>query len=338
MPKPTASLSFDLDNLWSYLKTHGDAGWDTFPSYLPRLIPLALTWLRRHEQRITFFSVGQDAALPANHEALGQLAHAGHEIGNHSFHHEPWMQAEPLEKLVGELSRAEDAIGTATGSKPIGFRGPGFCHSPALLHALCKLGYQYDASILPSVLGPLARLYYFWTARMDRGERGKRSELFGKWSDGLNPLRPFVWQTSAGEILEIPVSTIPVLRVPFHLSYILWLSGYSRPLALAYLRIALTMCRLRRVEPSFLLHPLDFLGREDAPELSFFPGMQLSREYKLDLADRFIEEYQRWFDVVPLAEHMRRTLARADVRKRQADSASNPRVDPASPIINATRE
>ena len=37
--KQTASLSLDLDNQWSYMKTHGDDGWDTFPSYLGVVIP-----------------------------------------------------------------------------------------------------------------------------------------------------------------------------------------------------------------------------------------------------------------------------------------------------------
>ena len=32
--KPIASLSLDLDNKWSYMKTHGDAGWDAI-SLLP---------------------------------------------------------------------------------------------------------------------------------------------------------------------------------------------------------------------------------------------------------------------------------------------------------------
>ncbi len=30
MSKKIASLSLDLDNKWSYMKTHGDAGWETF--------------------------------------------------------------------------------------------------------------------------------------------------------------------------------------------------------------------------------------------------------------------------------------------------------------------
>lgn len=324
MTKPTASLSLDLDNLWSYLKTHGDAGWEAFPTYLPRLVPLVLEWLERRGQRITFMVVGQDAAQPANREALTALAAAGHEIGNHSFHHEPWMQYEPVDKLVDELLSAEEAITVATGARPIGFRGPGFCSSPALLRALCRLDYQYDASLLPSILGPLARRYYLWTAKMDPAECRKRAELFGRWRDGLSSLCPFLWRTSAGEILEIPVSTIPVLRVPFHLSYILWLSGFSTPVALAYLRFALIMCRLRGVQPSFLLHPLDFLGREDAPELGFFPGMQLPREHKMELAGRFLDLYRRWFDVVPLGEHMRRVMEGGRPRMRTVEGAFEP--------------
>ena len=37
---PPASISLDLDNLWSYMKIHGDAGWDDYPSYLDTLVDL----------------------------------------------------------------------------------------------------------------------------------------------------------------------------------------------------------------------------------------------------------------------------------------------------------
>jgi len=89
--KPIASLSLDADNQWSYMKIHGDDGWDSFPSYLDVLAPRALDVLARQDLRITFFIVGQDAALPENRDALGALARAGHEIGNHSYRHEPWL-------------------------------------------------------------------------------------------------------------------------------------------------------------------------------------------------------------------------------------------------------
>src|SRR6185312_4830660 len=80
MSKPIASLSLDLDNKWSYLKTHGDAGWEGFPSYLDRVVPCALELLDDLQLRITVFVVGQDAAIASNQAAIGSLAAAGHEI------------------------------------------------------------------------------------------------------------------------------------------------------------------------------------------------------------------------------------------------------------------
>ena len=40
--KPTADLSLDLDNMWSYMKTHGNPDWQSHPSYLDHLIPRVL--------------------------------------------------------------------------------------------------------------------------------------------------------------------------------------------------------------------------------------------------------------------------------------------------------
>ncbi len=72
--KPLASLSLDADNKWSYLKTHGDPGWESFPSYLDVLVPRVLNFLAQRKLLITFFVVGQDAALDKNHDALTAIA------------------------------------------------------------------------------------------------------------------------------------------------------------------------------------------------------------------------------------------------------------------------
>jgi hypothetical protein len=53
-----ASLSLDLDNKWSYLKTHGDPGWESFPSYLDILVPRVLDFFKARHLTITFFIVG----------------------------------------------------------------------------------------------------------------------------------------------------------------------------------------------------------------------------------------------------------------------------------------
>ena len=98
--KPLASISLDLDNQWAYMKTHGDAGWETFPSYFDVFVPHALEALRALKLEITVFVVGQDAALERNRDALRALVEAGHELGNHSFHHEQWIHTFSGERIL----------------------------------------------------------------------------------------------------------------------------------------------------------------------------------------------------------------------------------------------
>src|SRR5690606_21284201 len=107
-------------------------------------VPYVLDVLTRMDLKITFFIVGADAAEEKNHAALRAIAEAGHEIGNHSFEHEPWLHLYSSSELQDEIARAETAIEGATGQRPIGFRGPGFSWSPDLLDVLCERGYLFD--------------------------------------------------------------------------------------------------------------------------------------------------------------------------------------------------
>lgn len=303
--RPKASLSLDLDNLWSYMKVHGDAGWDAYPTYLDRLVPRVLDFFEKRNLKVTFFVVGKDASLKRNREALAMLTAAGHEIGNHSFHHEPWLQKYTDEQVEDEIGRAEDVIGEVTGRKPEGFRGPGFCVSTGILRVLIRRGYLYDASTLPTFIGPLARAYYFMTSGLAREEKKERDALFGTVRDGLRPVKAYRWRLEDQGLIEIPVTTFPVVRTPFHLSYVLYLGSYSKALARAYFRWACRACRATRVEPSILLHPLDFLGVEDASELEFFPAMKMPVDVKMALVGSALDDLSRRFDVVPMGEHAR---------------------------------
>jgi hypothetical protein len=105
------------------------------------------------------------------------------------------------------------------------------------------------------------------------------------------------------------VTTVPLLRTPFHLSYLLYLSRVSDHLMMAYLRFALRLCVATRTSPSFLLHPLDLLAGEDAPELRFFPGMDVSARRKRELFTAVLLEIGRHFKIGTMtdhAEHVRR--------------------------------
>ena len=272
--KRLASLSLDLDNLWSYMKTHGDAEWEKFPSYLDIVVPRVLEFLKGHDLTITFFIVGQDAAIQENQEAIRAIADAGHEIGNHSFNHEPWLHLYSREDIEAELTQAEEHIQRITGQRPVGFRGPGYSLSPTVLQVLAQRGYRYDASTLPTFLGPHIKPYRW---KIDKKEKG---------------------------IIEVPVTTMPLFKIPFHVSYVLYLARFSNALAILYFRAAIWLCRLTHTSPSLLLHPLDFLGYDDVDKLSFFPAMDLSGEQKTRLVGKLISIYSENFNVVPLARYV----------------------------------
>jgi peptidoglycan/xylan/chitin deacetylase (PgdA/CDA1 family) len=294
------------------MKTHGDLDWESFPSYLDILVPRVLEFLKARDLTITFFVVGQDAALAKNHEAIGQIATAGHEIGNHSFNHEPWMHLYPEAEIESEIASAEEHIVRLTQRPPIGFRGPGYACSPAILKILQLRGYQYDASTLPTYLGPLARAYYFMTTKLPPEERERRKTLFGNWRDGRQPLKPYRWRVGAETLIEIPVTTMPLIKIPIHFSYIIYLSTFSATVALGYFQTALKLCRARCVQPSLLMHPLDFLGAEDESDLSFFPAMRMARDKKLEIMSEALRLLAENFNICDLQHHARQVSAEPD--------------------------
>lgn len=318
MSKPIASLSLDLDNKWSYMKTHGDAGWDQYPTYLDTVVPRFLKVLHEQDLKMTVFVVGQDASREENFEALASISTAGHEIGNHSFNHEPWLHLYSEQELVTELAKTEEHLERVTGQCPIGFRGPGFSFTEELLQILVRRGYKYDCSTFPTFLGPVARLYYFMSTRLDKEQREERKELFGQFNEGFRPLRPFQWKFAEGDLTEIPVTTMPFIKAPIHASYILYLAQYSTLVAKTYWKLSLTMCRMARVAPSLLLHPLDFMGADDDSDLAFFPAMGRPAEPKVELTAWMIREMSKHFEIRPMKEHA------ADIQSRLSDSTAGP--------------
>lgn len=295
-----ASVSVDLDNLWCYLKTQGEPGWETYPSYLDQVVPRILECFEKAGVDATFFVVGRDAARAENWSALRAVAEAGHEIANHSFDHDVALSRCSRHELHREFSRSEEAIQDATGRLPFGFRGPGFGSSALLKEVLYHRGYRYDASNLPTFLGPVARVYFHWCSRLSAEEKAKRSSLYGGLGNGFAPLGPHVID---GDLMEVPVTTMPLLRTPVHLSYLLFLARHSEALARLYWRVALSLCQVSGIGPSLLLHPTDFLDLQDVPEMGFFPAMEVSAARKITLVDHVLQTVQQRWRLGTVASH-----------------------------------
>ena len=274
-----------------------------YPSYLTKVAERSLEFLGRHDSRTTVFVVGKDLQFDENCAAVAKYADAGHEIANHSFSHLPWLDTLPAEELEAEVATAEQAVESVVGLRPRGFRAPGFSGSSELHELLARRGYEYDASSFPTVIGPLAA----WYARMKsigKGSAGPR-QRFATLRSGFGDLRPHQLPTSAATLIEVPVTTMPLLRLPIHGTYLLYLAQFSSLAAKSYMRSALALCRLRGVGPSMLLHPLDFLGGDEVPELSFFPGMKLDWAAKRQLLDKLLTAINHTFQVGTVAEHAR---------------------------------
>ena len=118
------------------------------------------------------------------------------------------------------------------------------------------------------------------------------------------------------------MTTFPLLRLPIHMTYLVYLWQISPRLARTYIRLALATCRLMKVAPSMLLHPLDFLGVEDDAEMQFFPGMAVPREKKMELLDEVLAQLAAGYRLVPLREHAAEVLARSGMRIPAAEPAT----------------
>ncbi len=300
--KPAASLSLDLDNQWSYMKTHGDPGWEDFPSYLDLAVPRFLEVFAKQDSKVSVFVVGKDAELEKNRSAFQAIANAGHEIANHSHMHEPWLHLYSRDQIVEELDRSEAAIEKATGHRTVGFRGPGFTFSADVLKQLSQRGYMYDASTFPTFIGPLAKMYFMLTASFNREQKQERKNLFGSLTEVFRTNRPYQWDLPS-QVIEIPVTTIPIFKSPFHATYLTYLATFSKVAARRYFDLGLTMCRLTGIAPSVLYHPLDFIDENDCPELAFFPGMKLPYQEKIELLSGFMAKIARHYQLTTMKQH-----------------------------------
>jgi peptidoglycan-N-acetylglucosamine deacetylase len=297
-----ANLSIDLDNKWAYLKTAKKPEWESYPSYLPEVCPRIVSKLASHGLRSTIFVVGRDLLCESDARHIANLSHAGHRLANHSWEHDPWLHLLSPPQVSRELLDTHTRITDCCGKPPIGFRGPGYSDSPEVHRVLKELGYRYVASSFPSCVGPMARAYYLLRTGLKKDR--DRAALFGSWWNMFRSNRPYAMQGQSNGLWMFPVTVQPVSRLPFHFTYLFFLTQRSPGLARLYFRTSLRLCRLLGVMPSLLLHPLDFLGMDEHPDLAFFPGMRIDHQAKLKQLDWFLGYLVRNFQMMTMEEHL----------------------------------
>jgi hypothetical protein len=264
MHSTLANVSIDLDGIACYHAIHGlptPRGQDPVYSVgLQRFLEL----MDELSVPATLFTVGRDVALSDAADVLHTAVVAGHEIANHSFSHNYRLVHCQAAEIEAEIGRAHDSIFRRLGVEPCGFRAPGYNMSEAVLDVLEARGYRYDASIFPAPLyfslRAAAITYYQLRGQASRSLVGDPRQFLASRRP-YKPRRGAMHHAgnagTARTLLEIPVATLPALRLPY--------IGTTLALLPRTGVKALTRYLLLSKAPICLeLHGVDFLDASDA--------------------------------------------------------------------------
>ena len=212
-----AAISIDLDEVPRYAAIHGipgPAGTSAHAVY-DRCVPRLTQWLEDESIRATFFAIGEDLVRGDNRHTIAALHDAGHEIANHSYHHRYDLTRRALTEIREDIERGADAIEGACGTRPTGFRAPGYTVTDALFSALDVAGVEYDSSVFPCPSYYAAKVAALAAMRL----RGRASASIVDTPAVLQaPREPYrigrpYWRRGDG-LLELPIGVTP-LQLPY---------------------------------------------------------------------------------------------------------------------------
>jgi len=103
----------------------------------PEVTPLLLNLLDRHSVSATFFVTGERAARHPS--IIRDILSRGHAIGNHSFHHFPFLMLKGIRTLRREIESTQSLL-AGFGIVPLAFRPPVGITNPLLRRVLLEQG------------------------------------------------------------------------------------------------------------------------------------------------------------------------------------------------------
>jgi hypothetical protein len=174
-----------------------------------------MAWLDEESVRATFFVIGQDLERNANRTAVAALDDAGHEIGNHTYHHRYDLTRQAAADIGEEVERGAAIIEDVCGKRPSGFRAPGYTVSDVLFSALEASNVEYDSSVFPCPSYYAAKAAAMATIRI----RGRRSASVLDTPAVLRaPREPYrigrpYWRRGNG-LLELPIG-VTRMQLPY---------------------------------------------------------------------------------------------------------------------------
>lgn len=252
-----AAVSVDLDEIHHYFEIHGltapgESGTLVYDAAIDRLRGLA----DAGRFPLTLFAIGRDLARDASRDRLKAAAVEGHEVANHSLDHRYDLVRLGRAEIERQIAEGAAVIEAACGTRPVGFRAPGYTITDEVFDVLGDLGVAYDASVFPCPAYWMAKTAAIGLIAL----RGRKSRSIVDTPSVLRaPTQPYragrpYWKTGHG-VLEIPVQVTRGLRLPF-IGTSVTLAGPSRARWLAKMCVGDPLVNLE-------LHGIDVLDASD---------------------------------------------------------------------------
>lgn len=202
---PVAFIQVDLDGLWAVRRCYGLAGSPEQDDPVYSLaLPALLELFDQLQIKATFFVVGADAPVAWKCRHLRTALERGHELANHSMTHDLAFARLPAAQRESEVAQCQRTLRETLGVEARGFRAPGYGFSPALVQTLIRMGFSYDASLLPTPWGWLMR----WIGRRISLASDNEKIQYGSFRDWRAPLHPFpLDRKMEGQLAPAPKST-----------------------------------------------------------------------------------------------------------------------------------
>ncbi len=296
-------ITVDLDNYQDYQSLIDPETGSTARSFYLDAVPRYLDLFDRFGIRATFFMIGRDAAPAANRKVVREIADRGHEVGNHSYSHPYNFRQLSRTEKEAEIDQADAAISDILGERPVGFRTPSCDVDSETLSLLAERGYLYDSSVFPTPLMWIFMLYGKLFVR-------RAHYQLGQLATALAPAVPYSPSSrrihrrrkegdeEAPQVLEIPFSVVPVLRLPFY-------STLLRRFGARFFSVMTRAYGKRHPVLHALFHLIELADFEDTSLGRAFertPGLAVSFSVRRRFVSHALETLASAGEAVPLRE------------------------------------
>ena len=221
------AVTIDVETDWGGRLSVGHGNCQGIEEGIPYLLHLL------DEQKIiaTFFISGEVVSEYA--DMICDIVEHGHEVASHGFKHNADYSTMSKKEMTDQISKSKKILEDEIGVTPIGFRAPQFRANRYVYAVLHALNYKYDSSVVRGILPT-------------------------RYNNLSIPSKPFM----KNNLLEIPISTMPYLKVPMGL---LWIN------ALGFSTFRFLSERIRFSDMIVLyLHPFDLVETKSKKDFGFF--------------------------------------------------------------------